>query len=143
MDRALLAAAIVGAALLVAAMLRRRTGHEPPTRTGYVVPDQLDRRDFVRPGAPVLVVLFSSATCESCAGTWELVRQVESPDVAVQDVAFQVDGELHRRYDIDAVPMVVAADRAGVVRWSSAGPTSAEALAAGIGELLPGGRPPA
>ncbi len=138
MDRALLAVAIIGAALVAAAVLRRRPGADAPTRTGHAVPDQLDRHHFVRPGAPVLVVLFSSATCDSCAGTWAAVQQVESPDVAVQDVAFQSDGDLHRRYGIDAVPLVVAADRQGVVRWSAAGPTDAESVALGISELLPG-----
>lgn len=119
-------------------MVQRRTRPEAPTRTGGAVPDQVARADFVRPEAPWLVAVFSSTTCDSCAGTWEKARQLESTDVAVQDVPYQTAADLHRRYAIDAVPIVVVADADGVVRVSFLGPVSAAELWAKVAELRDG-----
>lgn len=104
-------------------------------RTGYTVPDQLDRADFERPDAPWLVVEFSSRTCLSCADTWEKVKVLESDEVAVQDVAHQDRKDLHDRYGIEAVPVVLVADREGVVQKSFVGPPSAADLWAALAEL--------
>lgn len=135
MERLLLAVALVAVAVVAAAVVRRRSAPAAPTRTGTVVPDQLDRADFDRPDAPWLVVEFSSRTCLSCAGTWEKVALLESAEVAVQDVAFQERRDLHERYAIDAVPLVLVADADGVVRASFVGPPSAADLWASLAEL--------
>ena len=136
MERLVVAAVLLLAALLVAAVIRRRSRRSAtPTRTGWTVPDQLDRADFTRPDAPWLVVLFSSASCDSCAGTWEKVRQLDAPAVAVQDVSWQTGADLHTRYAIEAVPSVLVADAAGVVRASFLGPPSAADLWAAVSEL--------
>ena len=42
--------------------------------------------------------------------------------------------ELHRRYRIEAVPITVVADRAGVVRASFIGPASATDLWAAVAD---------
>jgi hypothetical protein len=131
-ERLLIAVAIAVAALIVAAVARRRTAPPAPTRTGHTVPDQLDRADFTRADAPWLVVEFSSRTCLSCAGTWEKVALLESTAVAVQDVAYQERRDLHDRYGIDAVPVVLVADAEGVVRTSFVGPPSAADLWAAV-----------
>ena len=39
-----------------------------------------------------------------------------SADVAVQEVEFTARRDLHERYNIETVPMLVVADRQGVVR---------------------------
>jgi hypothetical protein len=133
-DRLLLAVALVAVAVVVAAALRHRTAPTTPIRTGHTVPDQLDRADFDRPDAPWLVVAFSSRTCLSCADTWEKVAPLESTHVAVQDVAYQDRKDLHDRYGIEAVPVVLVADADGVVQRSFVGPpTTADLWAAVAG----------
>ena len=59
MDRALTAVALAGIVLLVAWTLQRRRPADAPVRTGYAVPTQVARADFVRPEAPWLVVVFT------------------------------------------------------------------------------------
>src|SRR5690242_21461942 len=108
--------ALVAASAVVAALIiQRRTHVDAPTQPdSYEVPAMLDRADFARPDAPWLVVVFSSATCLSCQDAWEKVRHLESDEVAVQDIEVSTDKELHERYGIDAVPMIVVADDEGV-----------------------------
>src|SRR5439155_7195166 len=115
MERVLLA---VGIALVVAVLVivldRRRP--QPPSQPRWAVPDQLDRADFDRPGAPWLVAVFTSATCDSCATALALAQALASGDIAVQEVEFTARRDLHERYNIETVPMLVVADRQGIVR---------------------------
>jgi hypothetical protein len=143
MARLLLLVGLAAVAVVVAFVIQRRTAPPAPTRTGWTAPDHLDRRDFARPDADWLVVLFSSATCLSCRGTWEKVAALESDIVAVEDVEFSADRARHQRYRIDAVPLVLVADRSGEVRASFAGPPSAADLWASVADLRePGAVPP-
>jgi hypothetical protein len=143
MSRLLLLVVLAAIAGGVALVIQRRTKPPAPTRTGHMVPDQLDRADFTRPDAEWLVVLFSSSSCLGCQGTWGKVAAMESDAVAVEDVEFTADRARHERYAIDAVPLVLVADRAGVVRSSFAGPPSAADLWASVAELRePGVVPP-
>lgn len=135
MARLLIVVALATVAVGVALVVQRRTRPPAPTRTGFTVPDQLDRADFARPDAEWLVVLFSSRTCDSCRGTWEKVSLLESDAVAVEDVDYQNHKDRHERYRIDAVPLVLVADREGVVRASFVGPPSAADLWASLADL--------
>ena len=137
MERALVALAMVAVAVVVAAVLTRRRP-QAPTGARWAVPVQLDRADFEAPDRPWLVVVFTSATCRSCAGTLTGARALASPAVAVQEVEVSARPDLHRRYGVDAVPMVVVADAEGVVRASFAGPPGASDLWAVMGELRAG-----
>src|SRR4051794_13614680 len=121
MERVLLAVGIALAVAALAAVLERRRP-QPPTQRRWAVPDQLDRSDFERPGAPFIVVVFSSATCNSCGETVDRARELTSADVVVQEVEVGEHGDLHGRYNIEAVPTLVVADREGVVRASFVGP---------------------
>jgi len=142
MGRLLLVVAVVVVAGLVAWLLQRRRP-DAPVRTGWAVPEQLDRADFARPDASWLVVLFSSATCQTCADVRDKVRVLESPDVAVHDVEFGADRALHDRYRIEAVPAVLIADAGGAVRRHFLGPVSATHLWAAVAEVRdPGSTPP-
>ena len=131
MERVLIAAAIVAVAVVVAVVVRRRRP-DPPTQPGRMVPTQLDRDDFDRPGAPWLVAVFTSATCESCADVVAKAEVLASDDVAVQPVSWQTRRDLHDRYRIDAVPLLLIADATGVVRHHIAGPVSATDLWAAV-----------
>jgi hypothetical protein len=109
-----------------------------PTAAAVPVPAQLARADFPRPGAPWLVVLFSSDTCAGCAAMAEKVRALESADVAVFDAEFGAQRALHERYGVEAVPIVVIVDAEGVTRASFAGSASATDLWAKVAELRAG-----
>ena len=132
-SRLVLALIVVVAAIVVARLLERRKP-APPTRDAYPVPAQLDRQDFPRPDAPWLLVLFSSRTCDSCGPMAIRVRELESEAVATVDVEATADKELHRRYRIEGVPMVVLADGEGVVRAGFVGSVDSWELEAALAE---------
>lgn len=143
-ERLLIALVLAGAALVVAAVVQRRQRPDAPVRTGYAVPAQLDRADFPRPEAPWLVAVFTSATCNTCAGVWERAQPLESAVVAIAEVELGAQRELHERYGIEAVPTAVVVDREGVVRRSFLGPVTATDLWAAVAEARePGSTPDA
>lgn len=131
------------AAAAVAWFLRRRDQPEPERGPTWTVPSLLNRADFDRPEAPWLVALFSSSTCLACQDSWEKVQALEAAPVAVQRIDATDDKDLHDRYGIDAVPMVLVADHAGVVQRDFVGPVTATDLWAALAELRePGSVPP-
>ncbi len=131
-ERVVIALALAGIALVVAAVVQRRQRPDAPVRTGYAVPGQLDRADFARPELGWLVVVFTSATCDACRGVWERAQHLESEAVAVQEVEHVADRVLHDRYGIEAVPTTLIVDAAGVVQRSFLGPVTATDLWAAV-----------
>lgn len=132
----LIGTAVAVAAAVIAAVITRRTRVDPPTQPeSYEVPALLDRDDFDRPEAPWLVAVFSSATCLSCADAWDKARHLDSRDVVVQEIEVATRKDLHDRYGIEAVPMIVVADDEGVTRASFVGVPSAADLWAALAEL--------
>jgi Thioredoxin len=139
--RVAIAAGILLVALAVAWWLRRRRPEGPP-RDPYPIPRQLDRRDFPRPDAPWLVAYFSSDTCASCQGLGPKVGVLESDAVVTAVLDFADRRDLHDRYDISAIPMILLADADGVVRRAFVGATTATDLWASLAELrAPGSTP--
>jgi hypothetical protein len=132
MDRLLIALGIAVAAALVAIVLRRRHRPNAPTRSVGLVPEQLDRADFATAEAPWLVAVFTSATCSTCADVVAKADVLASADVAVEAVEFQTRPDLHQRYRIEAVPLLVIADGRGVVRGHFLGPVTATDLWAAV-----------
>lgn len=131
--RILLALAVIVVVAVVAVVAeRRRRAHAAPVRDPYPVPRQLYRADFPRPDAPWLVVLFSSDSCDGCEPMRGRIPALESADVAVADVSWQTDRELHERYDISGVPMLLVADAEGVVRRAFVGSVSSTHLWAAV-----------
>jgi hypothetical protein len=100
MERLLVVAVVAVVAVAIALVVQRRRPAAAPVRTGYNVPGQLHRPDFTRADAEWLVAVFTSATCDTCAGVWDKVRVLESDAVAVQEVEVSADRELHDRYRI-------------------------------------------
>jgi thioredoxin-related protein len=134
--QAFIALAVVAVAVVVAAVINRRTKVDAPTQPeSYEVPAMLDRADFDRPEAPWLVAVFSSTTCLSCQDAWDKARHLESSEVAVQQIEAVERKDLHERYAIDAVPMIVVADDEGLTRASFIGVPSAADLWAALAEL--------
>ena len=131
MDRLLVAAAIVAVAVVVALVVRRRRP-DAPTQPAKGVPVQLDRHDFARPEAEWLVAVFTSATCHTCADVVAKAGVLASDDVAVTEIQYPDRRDLHERYGVDAVPLLVIAGRDGVIRGSFLGPVSATDLWAAV-----------
>jgi len=135
--------AAVALAVVVALIAQRRRPAPPTNPSAYQAPAQLDRRDFVRPEAPWLVAVFTSATCDTCGDVRAKASFLEFGEVAFEDVEVGAKPELHERYAIEAVPMVVVADSAGEVRRSFIGPVSTTHLWGALAELRePGSVPP-
>ena len=143
MVRLLPAVLLAGSVALVAIWLQRRRPTGGPVVERHHVPTSVARADFARPDAEWLVAVFTSATCDSCAATWEVARQLESPAVATQEVEVAAEPALHERYGIDAVPTTVVCDAEGGVVRSFLGPVTATHLWAAVAEARePGSVPP-
>ena len=97
---------------------------------------QLDRADFPAATAPWLVVVFSSASCTSCADVVRKAEVLRSAEVDVVDVEFGAARDLHRKYCDRRRP-----DRRrsptphGVVRSEFVGPVTATDLWAAIADV--------
>ena len=137
----LIGAGVLVVALGVAARLRRRRPESPP-RDQYPIPRQLDRADFARPDAAWLVAYFSSETCDSCQGLGPKVAVLESDAVATCELDFVARRDLHDRYEISAIPMILLADAHGVVQRAFVGATTATDLWAAVAELREPGSTP-
>jgi hypothetical protein len=137
-SRLVVALLVVAAAVAVARWLESRRRPDAPTRGSYPVPGQIDRDDFPRPDARVLVVLFSSAACDGCGPMAAKVAALESDAVATCEVEFAARGDLHRRYGVEGVPMVVVADAAGVVTAGFVGTVTSAELEAALADHASG-----
>jgi hypothetical protein len=133
-DRLLVLLALAAVAGVVAWLVRSRLGTDAPTRPAWVVPDHVDRADLARPATPWMVAVFSSSTCLACRATWEKARQLESDEVAVQDLDSVADAALHERYGVDAVPLLLVLGPDGTVHKSFLGEPSAADLWAAVAE---------
>jgi hypothetical protein len=143
MERLGIVLVLAAVAVAVALWLQRRRPTAQPTTTAWAVPTHLERRDFERPSAPWLVVAFTAESCEVCAGVWQRAQVLESREVAVQNVEATRQRDLHQRYRIDAVPMVLVVDEEGDVRWNRVGPVTASDLWGAMAEARqPGALPP-
>lgn len=119
--------AIMAAAIGLGLLLRSRRTLPAPTQGRHAFPRQLDRDDF-ESKAPWLVAVFTSATCETCADIARKAEVLAASEVGVVQIEFGAERRLHSKYAIEAVPIVVIADREGVVRFGHAGPLSATDL---------------
>ncbi len=136
------AVAVVVAAVVVGLVLRRRRTVAAPTQPSLAVPAQLDRADFPQATAPWVVVVFSSATCHTCADVRSKAAVLASREVAVVDLEFPSARALHDKYGIQAVPIVAIADAQGVVHRGFAGPVTATDLWAAVADAREPGSSP-
>jgi len=134
MDRLLLVLGGVAIALLVASLLSRRK-HPALAANTDTIPRQLDRNDFNGPDRPWLVAVFTASSCATCAGVMERAKHLASSQVCVQELELSAEADLHERYGIDAVPMLLIADQAGAVLRAFVGPTTSADLWASLADL--------
>lgn len=135
--RILIVLGVVLVAVLVAEFVRRRGTPDAPTQpaASYNAPAQLDRNDFEGADREWLVAVFTSATCNVCAETVARASVLSTAHVAVCEVEATERADLHRRYGIEAVPIVAIAGPDGVVKRSFVGPVSATHLWAAVAEV--------
>ncbi len=116
---------LLGAAI---AFLLQRRRPEPPTAPTYRVPAQIDRADFAESSKPILVVLFSSLSCDTCPKAWKVLETIENKSVDFQKIDIETDPSLHKRYKIDGVPTTLIIDSQGKVQKSFLGPLVEEEI---------------
>ena len=133
--RVVIAVVILAVAGAIAWWLEHRRVVAPPSQGRAVAPQQLDRNDFPRPDASWLVVLFTSRHCESCAGLVDKALPLASDDVAVVEVEYTRQPDLHARYAIDAAPITVLVDRDGVTRSAFIGAYAAPELWSALADV--------
>jgi copper chaperone CopZ len=133
--RVVVAIVILAIAAGIAWWLEHRRVVAPPSQGRAVAPEQLDRNDFPRPEAPWLVVLFTSRHCESCAGLVDKALPLASDEVAVAEVEYTLQPDLHARYRIDAAPITVVVDHEGVTRAAFIGAYAAPELWSALAEV--------
>jgi hypothetical protein len=88
------------------------------------------------------VVLFSSATCHTCADMARKAAVLSSSQVAFAEVEFSARRDLHRKYGISAVPILLIAGPDGVVRATFVGPATATDIWAAVAEARQPGASP-
>jgi hypothetical protein len=141
MQQIIFVVAAMVVAIAVASVLKRRKS-DAPTQAGFEIPIQVDRNDFEQPHTPWLVAVFTSATCHTCADVATKAEVLSSSEVAVQRIDYTLNPALHKRYRIDAVPLLVIADGDGVVHKGFVGPLKAQDLWAAMSECRnPGSTP--
>jgi Thioredoxin len=141
MQQIIFVVAAMVVAIAVASVLKRRKS-DAPTQAGFEIPIQVDRNDFEQPHTPWLVAVFTSATCHTCADVATKAEVLSSSEVAVQRIDYTLNPALHKRYRIDAVPLLVIADGDGVVHKGFVGPLKAQDLWAAMAECRnPGSTP--
>ncbi len=129
-------ALVIGAVVVVAAMvIRQRRVVDAPTQKVFSAPTQIDRTDFPTSQHEWMIVVFTSATCHACADMLAKAQVVASKNVSVIEIEYSNKKDLHRKYNIEAVPTVVVTDVHGIVHKSFLGPVSATDLWAGIASV--------
>ncbi|MDA2954806.1 MAG: thioredoxin domain-containing protein [Actinomycetota bacterium] len=123
----LLAALILVMAATLGVVVRKRKP-DAPSQTLNLIPQQLNRKDFVSPEKPWLLVVFTSSTCDACQDVATKAKVLTSQDVAVQIIDYLEMRNLHKQYAIDSVPTTVIADNLGVVQYGVLGPITATDL---------------
>lgn len=116
--------ALTVVAVVVALVLQRRRT-EPPSSPSYRSITEIDRAEFAHADAPLLVVMFGSATCNTCPVVWETISELGVP---AERVDVQDDPKRHKRYRIDGVPTTIVANAAGIVAKTWFGPVTKEQL---------------
>ena len=123
MERLIIGAAIAAVAIVVAVVVDHRKPDSPTGGSGHV-PMQLDRDDFADPETAWVLLVFTSATCRSCAKVWKQAIAIDRPNLSVQGVGVEAAKEIHERYRIDAVPLALLVDSEGVTQRFFLGPTA-------------------
>jgi hypothetical protein len=132
LDRLLVAAALTTAVVVVALVLRRV---RPPRSVtvaagpeGWALPQVIDRADLGSPEAATVVVVFTSATCHTCAGVWAQAQRLTGPAVVAREIEYGTARAFHEKYGIEGVPATAFVDAQGGVQTWLLGPVTDDQL---------------
>lgn len=134
-ERLIVAVVLAILAVSVAAMINRRKPAAPTQPKSAPLPSQLDRDDFESRSTPLLMVLFSSSKCDSCAKARLAAQALVSEEVAYQEAPYESRRDLHTRYSIQAVPSLLLVDANGVVKAGFVGAPAPDELKEVVGNL--------
>ena len=112
---------LLGAFAISVAYIANNRRTDSPSVPKSSLPIQVDRNDFEMPGMKWLLVFFSSESCSSCIQVREILSDIPLNSIHIQEVSFPQEKNLHTRYAINSVPIVLIANLEGVVTWSYAG----------------------
>lgn len=145
MGRLILAAGIMVVAVLVAALLSRCDHSRQRAESRSVDGDlpaglghlpsvvnvvELAAAGLVPPPDTAFIVVFTEATCRTCAAALATARGPLAVGLAVIEVEYAAQRELQRRLKIDTVPTTVVVDSTGAVLFGWAGKIDDDELAA-------------
>ena len=118
MERLVIAAVLVGIAVVVAVVLERRRTASVTMVPRSELPAAVDLAAVGLDGGPAIVV-FSEETCRTCATALGVVRGPAGAGLPVAEVPFGTQRDVHRELAIDTVPttVVVSADGNVVDGW--------------------------
>ena len=112
---------LLGAFAISVAYIANNRRTDSPSVPKSSLPIQVDRNDFEMPVMKWLLVFFSSESCSSCIQVRETLSDIPLNSIHIQEVSFPQEKNLHNRYAINSVPIVLIANLEGVVTWSYAG----------------------
>jgi hypothetical protein len=125
----------IGLVAAIVAVVVNGRARRPLGVTFGEAPSRVDRADLPHAEVDVLVVLFSSRTCDACGAIAQLLPELDGPGVATAEVSWQERRDLHQRYAIPAVPTTLVVSRDGTVTWSAVGAVDRSELEAAIGRV--------
>lgn len=135
MERLILAVVLVAVAVVIAGVVQRRRPDAPTQAPSALVPRQLDRNDFSGSSSEWLIVVFSSDTCQACDDALSQAESLAGDDVHIQEITWQDDPDLHRRYSIETVPLMAIAGPDGAVGAGFVGPPDPAELRKALNHL--------
>ncbi|GIU85320.1 MAG: hypothetical protein KatS3mg008_2095 [Acidimicrobiales bacterium] len=124
MSGAVLTAAVVGATAALVGLVLRRRGSQDAGLDLHGVPVHLEPADLGLSPSEWALVVFTDSECASCASTVRSAREKTAGRVALVEVDYRIRPDLHEKYRVDAVPMLLlVADDGTVDSWFVGPPT--------------------
>ena len=136
MERLVIAAVLIVAAVAVASLAQRRRSTPSTALPRSELPPAVDLAAVGVPQGPAFVV-FTEETCRTCTAVLAVVRGLAGAGLPVADVPFGAKRELHRQHRIDTVPTTVVADADGQVIDGWVGDVDLSELAAALTQVVP------
>ena len=132
---------VVGVALSWWTSSRVKAG-DGPTLVNHEAPSAVNVDDFTSDSFEVLVVVFSSATCEGCHGVLARASVLMSEQVVVIECEHGESPKLHKKYGITAVPTTVLVTPDGHVARDFIGDVTSTHLWGAVAEIRSPGSAP-
>ena len=114
MVRLLIALTLILVSVSIAVIVERRKVENPFSVKRNQLPTLVPPQDFGLE-SEAAIIIFTESTCRSCSTVLALLRGPAGANVAVTEVEYGENPELHRKYGIDTVPTTVLVEGDGNV----------------------------